>query len=49
MAVGYATLYGDMNGGFNPIKDLYKMEVYRAGALAQRARARRAARARAAS
>ncbi|MET3560283.1 NAD+ synthase [Bartonella japonica] len=32
MAVGYATLYGDMNGGFNPIKDIYKMQVY---ALAQ--------------
>ena len=29
MSVGYATLYGDMNGGFNPIKDLYKGEVYR--------------------
>ncbi len=29
MSVGYATLYGDMNGGYNPIKDLYKMEVYR--------------------
>ncbi len=29
MSVGYATLYGDMNGGFNPIKDVYKMEVYR--------------------
>jgi len=28
MAVGYATLYGDMNGGFNPIKDLYKTQVY---------------------
>ncbi len=28
MSVGYATLYGDMNGGFNPIKDLYKGEVY---------------------
>jgi NAD+ synthase len=28
MAVGYATLYGDMNGGFNPIKDLYKMKVF---------------------
>ena len=39
MSVGYATLYGDMNGGFNPIKDLYKMEVYRLCALAQRARA----------
>jgi NAD+ synthase len=29
MSVGYATLYGDMNGGYNPIKDLYKTEVYR--------------------
>ncbi len=29
VSVGYATLYGDMNGGFNPIKDLYKTEVYR--------------------
>lgn len=28
MAVGYATLYGDMNGGFNPLKDLYKTQVY---------------------
>ena len=28
MAVGYATIYGDMNGGFNPIKDLMKMQVY---------------------
>jgi NAD+ synthase len=28
MAVGYATIYGDMNGGFNPIKDLFKMKVY---------------------
>ncbi|MGO6705216.1 NAD(+) synthase, partial [Rhizobium ruizarguesonis] len=24
----FAALYGDMNGGFNPIKDLYKMQVY---------------------
>jgi NAD+ synthase len=29
MSVGYATLYGDMNGGFNPIKDIYKMDVFR--------------------
>ena len=29
VSVGYATIYGDMNGGFNPIKDLYKTEVYR--------------------
>lgn len=28
MAVGYATLYGDMCGGFNAIKDIYKMQVY---------------------
>ena len=28
-AVGYATLYGDMNGGFAPIKDCSKMLVYR--------------------
>jgi NAD+ synthase len=28
VSVGYATLYGDMNGGYNPIKDLYKMQVY---------------------
>ena len=27
--MGYCTIYGDMNGGFNPIKDLYKMEVFR--------------------
>jgi NAD+ synthase len=29
VSVGYATLYGDMDGGFNPVKDLYKTEVYR--------------------
>lgn len=28
MAVGYATLYGDMCGGFNALKDLYKGQVY---------------------
>jgi NAD+ synthase len=33
MSVGYATLYGDMNGGFNPIKDIYKTEVFRLAAL----------------
>jgi NAD+ synthase len=33
MSVGYATLYGDMNGGFNPIKDIYKTEVFRLSAL----------------
>jgi NAD+ synthase len=36
MSVGYATLYGDMNGGFNPIKDLYKMEVFRLASLRNR-------------
>ncbi len=33
MSVGYATLYGDMNGGFNPIKDIYKTEVFRLATL----------------
>src|SRR5690606_35822696 len=28
MAVGYATLYGDMNGAYNPIKDMLKTQVY---------------------
>ncbi|RPE79503.1 NAD+ synthase [Vulcaniibacterium tengchongense] len=28
-AVGYATIYGDMCGGYAPLKDLYKTEVYR--------------------
>ena len=28
MAVGYATLYGDMSGGFNPLKDVPKTLVY---------------------
>jgi NAD+ synthase len=28
LAVGYATIYGDMCGAFNPIKDLYKTEIY---------------------
>jgi NAD+ synthase len=28
VSAGYATLYGDMNGGFNPIKDLYKTQIY---------------------
>ena len=29
VSAGYATIYGDMNGGFNPIKDLYKSRVFR--------------------
>jgi len=28
MAVGYATLYGDMCGGYNVLKDVYKTQVY---------------------
>ncbi|MBT9384622.1 NAD+ synthase [Pseudooceanicola sp. CBS1P-1] len=28
VAVGYCTIYGDMNGGYNPIKDLYKTRVF---------------------
>jgi NAD+ synthase len=36
MSAGYATLYGDMNGGFNPVKDLYKTEVYRLSRLRNR-------------
>ena len=28
-AVGYATIYGDMVGGYAPLKDVYKTEVYR--------------------
>jgi NAD+ synthase len=33
MAVGYATLYGDMSGAYNPIKDIYKTEVYKIAKL----------------
>jgi NAD+ synthase len=29
MSVGYATLYGDMCGGFSVLKDIYKTDVYR--------------------
>ncbi len=36
MSTGYATLYGDMNGGLNPIKDLYKTEVFRLARLRNR-------------
>lgn len=28
VAMGYSTLYGDMRGGFNPLKDIYKTEVF---------------------
>ena len=29
MSVGYSTIYGDMNGGFNVLKDVYKTELYK--------------------
>lgn len=29
MAMGYATLYGDMCGGYNPLKDIYKTGIYK--------------------
>ena len=29
VAVGYATIYGDMSGGYNPLKDLYKTRVFK--------------------
>lgn len=38
MSVGYATLYGDMNGGYNPLKDIYKTEVFRLCRWRNRAR-----------
>jgi NAD+ synthase len=38
VSVGYATLYGDMNGGFNPVKDLYKGQVYALARYRNRAR-----------
>lgn len=28
ISMGYTTLYGDLSGGFSPIKDLYKTQVY---------------------
>jgi NAD+ synthase len=36
MSCGYATLYGDMNGGFNPIKDVYKTQAFRLAQLRNR-------------
>ncbi len=38
MAVGYATLYGDMCGGYNVLKDVYKTDVYAGVRMAQRQR-----------
>ena len=55
MSVGYATLYGDMCGGYSVLKDVYKTTVFalcRAGATrtaARRARPRRPRHARAMS
>jgi NAD+ synthase len=40
VSVGYATIYGDMNGGFNPVKDLYKTQVYRLSRYRNSARPR---------
>ena len=37
MSVGYATLYGDMCGGYSVLKDIYKTEVFALSPLAQRA------------
>jgi NAD+ synthase (glutamine-hydrolysing) len=49
MAVGYATLYGDMAGGFAPIKDCSKLLVYRLAEYRQRVARDSAARDRAAA
>jgi NAD+ synthase (glutamine-hydrolysing) len=38
MAVGYATLYGDMAGGFAPIKDCSKLLVYKLAEYRNRCR-----------
>ena len=35
VTVGYATIYGDMAGGYNPIKDMYKTRVFETCRLAQ--------------
>ena len=40
MSVGYATIYGDMAGGYNPIKDAYKMTVFALCEWRNRARPR---------
>ncbi|QAU23983.1 NAD+ synthase [Dyella sp. M7H15-1] len=41
MAVGYATLYGDMCGAYAPLKDVYKTEVYRLSRWRNQAQARK--------
>lgn len=40
MAVGYSTLYGDMAGGFDVLKDVYKTQVYRLAEYRNRLAAR---------
>ena len=42
LSVGYSTLYGDLAGGFALIKDVYKTDVFRLAAVAERARGPRA-------
>ena len=42
MSVGYATLYGDMCGGYAVLKDVYKTTVFELSPLAQRSTCRRA-------
>ena len=41
MSVGYATLYGDMAGGYSVLKDAYKTTVFALVALAQCEHARK--------
>ena len=41
MSVGYATLYGDMCGGYSVLKDVYKTEVYALSRWRNATRARR--------
>ena len=38
MSVGYATIYGDMAGGYNPLKDAYKLTVFAISKWRNRAR-----------
>lgn len=40
LAVGYCTLYGDMNGGLNPLSDVYKTQVYDLAREANRRKSR---------
>ncbi len=40
MSVGYATIYGDMAGGYNPLKDAYKLTVFAISRWRNRAKPR---------